>query len=58
MYARSFGGRDPDPVPATLASEEPALGVPTCAANPEDSSLASASEPELRARLQAGSGSR
>ena len=37
---------DPDPVPATLASEEPALGVPTCAANPEDSSLASASEPE------------
>ena len=37
---------DPDPVPATPTSEEPPLGVPTCAADPEDSSLASASEPE------------
>ena len=37
---------DPGPVPATLPSEEPALGVPTGAADPEDSSLASASEPE------------
>ena len=37
---------DPDPVPATPASEELPLGVPTGAADPEDSSLASASEPE------------
>ena len=37
---------DPDPVPATLTSEEPPLGEPTSAADPEDSSQASASEPE------------
>ena len=37
---------DPDPFPATPTSEEPPLGEPTGPANPEDSSLASASEPE------------
>ena len=36
----------PDPLPATPTSEEPPLGEPTQAADPEGSSQASASEPE------------
>ena len=38
--------RVPDPLPATPTSEEPPLGEPTQAADPEGSSQASASEPE------------
>ena len=43
---REGGLGTPDPIPATLASEEPPLGEPTGDADPEDSSQASASEPE------------
>ena len=43
---REGGLGAPDPIPATLASEEPPLKEPTSAADLEDSSRASASEPE------------
>ena len=46
LRRRRGGPWAPDPLPATPSSEEPPLGEPAQAADPEGSSQASASEPE------------